>query len=467
MRFEPKIYQVDAIRRVTEQNAVGLFLEMGLGKTVVTLSAIDELMFNRFEVNRVLVIAPLRVAEDTWVREASKWDHLKHLRISRVLGSAKNRAQALAAGADVYVINRENVDWLVDYLGDGWMFDMVVIDELSSFKNKSSKRFKALKKVRGWVKRIVGLTGTPAPNGLLDLWSQVWLLDQGAALGRSFTAYRDAYFQPDKRSRTQVFSYKPRAEAEQEIYERLEGLCVSMKAVDWLQMPERIDNIVPVRLSDQARAAYDQLERDYLLPVAGTDIEAKTAASLANKLLQLAGGAAYDDTGGWTKIHDDKLEVMAELVEAAQGKPMLVFYAYQHELERLQAAYPQGVVLRDTQTIADWNAGRIGMLLAHPASAGHGLNLQDGGSTIVWYGLTWSLELYQQANARLHRQGQQQSVIVHHLVAEDTIDQEVLGALSGKAKGQEALFRAVKARIERVRCNDADTVGAVEGAAGA
>jgi hypothetical protein len=450
MKYAPHAYQAHATEKVLNQSAVGLFLEMGLGKTVATLTAVDDLMYDRFDVRRVLVIAPLRVAQHTWLTEARKWDHLKSLRISRVLGSAAERRAALACSADIYVINRENVEWLVDELGETWPFDMVVIDELSSFKNKSSKRFKALKKVRGKIKRIVGLTGTPSPNGLLDLWAQVWLLDEGQALGRTYTVYQNAWFMPDKRNSTQIFSWKPRPGAENEIYDRLDGLCVSMEAKDWLELPERIDNIITVDLDASARAQYNQLERDSLLPFAGGDIEAKSAAALTTKLLQLAGGAVYDESGGWTAFHDAKIKAVEEIVEAQQGKPVIIYYSFKHELVRLQTSFPKAVKLNTEKDIDAWNRGEIEVLLAHPASAGHGLNLQAGGNTIIWFGLPWSLELYQQANARLHRQGQTQSVIVHHVITANTIDSEVLDALQNKAAGQDTLLTAVKARLDVV-----------------
>lgn len=399
----------------------------------------------------MLVIAPLRVAESVWIDEAAKWDHLKPLKLSRVLGSQKQRLAALATPADIYLINRENVEWLVEHYGETWPFDMVVVDELSSFKSPKARRFKALRKVRPLVKRIVGLTGTPAPNGLIDLWPQVYLLDQGERLGKTVTGYRSRYFEPGRgdRSRRIVYSWDLKSGAEEAIHAKIADICVSMKAADWLELPERITNIVPVRLPEKAAAQYKQLERKLLLPFGEGDVVADTAAVLSNKLLQLANGAVYDESGGVQEIHQEKLNVLEDLIEAASGKPVLVFYNYRHDLDRLLKRFPQAKTLAGAADITSWNSGRIPLLLAHPASAGHGLNLQAGGHIIVWFGLTWSLELYQQANARLDRQGQQHNVIIHHLVAENTMDEQVMQALGSKTAGQESLLAAVKARIEK------------------
>lgn len=398
---------------------------------------------------KVLVIAPLRVAQKTWPDEIKKWDHLKHLRISRILGTEKQRLGALQAKADIWIINRENVEWLVDLYGKNWPFDMVVIDELSSFKSSKAKRFRALRKVRPMIKRIVGLTGTPAPNGLIDLWPQVYLLDQGERLGKTVTGYRSRYFEPGKRNRTVIFTWDPKPGAEEAIYSKLEDLCVSMSAEDWLQMPERIDREVIVQIPEAARAQYDQLERDLLLPFAGGDITADTMAILSNKLLQMANGAVYDENGATREIHRAKLEALDDILEAANGQPVLVFYNYQHDRDRVLKHIPTARVLDTEDDIEKWNQGKIPVMLAHPASAGHGLNLQAGGNIIVWFGLTWSLELYLQAIARLYRQGQDKSVIVHHLIAEGTIDEDVMRALAGKDVSQKALLEAVKARIEK------------------
>jgi len=451
MIFKPHVYQEYAIDIIIKYPAAGLFLDMGMGKTVCTLTAASELLHNYFDVVKILVIAPLRVAEDTWSTEAEKWGHLKYLRISKVLGSERERMAALNQRADIYVINRENVEWLVELYGKLWPFDMVVIDELSSFKNHQAKRFKALRKVRPVVKRIVGLTGTPAPNGLVDLWAQVYLLDRGERLGKNITGYRNRYFEPDKRNQTTIFSYRPKEGAEESIYEKLSDICVSMSAEDWLDLPERIDNTVNVKMSKAEMGKYEQMEREMLLPFANGDVVADTAAVLSNKLLQLANGAVYDENRGVQEIHKAKLLALGDLVESANGKSVLVFYNYKHDVERikkhLEKLKPRA--LETSKDIKDWNSGKIQVLLAHPASAGHGLNLQTGGNIIVWFGLTWSLEFYQQANARLDRQGQTESVIVHHLVVENTIDEDVMRVLSGKAEGQNALLEAVKARIEK------------------
>lgn len=451
MKFTPHNYQKHAIRKIIKQSAVGLFLDMGLGKTACALTAAAELLHDRFEVSKVLVIAPLRVAENTWPGEIQKWDHLQYLKTSKILGSKKQRVEALTATADIYLINRENVTWLVNHCGKDWPFDMVIVDELSSFKSSKARRFRSLRKVRPLINRIVGLTGTPAPNGLIDLWTQVYLLDQGERLGKTITGYRDRYFDPDKRNRTVIYSWKPKPGAEETIYSKLKDLCVSMKAEDWLEMPERIDRVVPVRLPPAARNCYEQLERDLLLTLAGGDIVANTAAVLSNKLLQLANGAVYDENGSVRELHDAKLDTLEDIVEAANGKSVLVFYSYRHDLSRLQKRFPEARTLDSEQDIADWNLGQIQIGLAHPASAGHGLNLQAGGHIIIWFGLTWSLELYQQANARLYRQGQKHSVIIHHLVVEGTVDEDVMAALEQKDTSQEALLEAVKARIKKYR----------------
>ena len=418
------------------------------GKTVISLTAINELLYNYFDVSNVLVIAPLRVAQTTWPGEVKKWDHLQHLTLSKVLGSAKERRLALNTPADIHIINRENVKWLVEECGKEWPFDMVVIDELSSFKSNKAKRFRALRKVRPRIKRIVGLTGTPAPNGLIDLWPQIYLLDQGERLGKTVTGYRNRYFNPGRRNGYVVYDWVLKPGAEEAIYEKLDDICVSMKSEDWLQMPERIDREVVVRIPEAARARYDQLERDLLLPYEGGDVTADNAAVLSNKLLQMANGAVYDENGAIREIHQAKLEALDDILEAANGQPVLVFYNYQHDRDRILKHIPTARVLDTEDDIEKWNQGEIPVMLAHPASAGHGLNLQAGGSVIVWFGLTWSLELYQQANARLYRQGQNKSVIIHHLVAEGTIDEDVMRALEHKDTGQEALLAAVKARIE-------------------
>ncbi len=449
MKYIPYSYQEYALKFILNSKAAGIFLDCGLGKTVITLTAIAELMHNRFEISKALVIAPLRVAENVWDVEAKKWDHLKHLRVAKVLGSEKKRIQALNTNADIYVINRENTKWLVDYYKKDWPFDMLVLDELSSFKSHRAKRFKALRKVRPLCKRVVGLTGTPAPNGLIDLWAQVYLLDSGQRLGKTISGYRDRYFLPDKRNQHVIFSYKPREGAEEAIYKKLSDICISMKNRDYLTLPERMDNILGINLPPKVLEQYRQLERDLLLPLLEGDIVAGSAAVLTNKLLQITGGAVYDEEKKVQILHDEKLKALEDLVEATNGKPVLVYYNYRHELERIQKQFLCRV-LDTAKDMEDWNKGEIPVMLAHPASAGHGLNLQNGGSTIIWFGLPWSLELYQQANARIHRQGQKNTVVVHHLVAKETIDEDVMQVLAKKQAGQEALLQAVKARVRGI-----------------
>lgn len=447
MKYTPHDYQDYAANQLLEKSECGLLLDMGMGKTVVTLTAIDEL-FDRFDVEKVLVIAPLRVAEDTWSKECEKWHHLKHLRIAKVLGTEKTRLAVLQSKADIFITNRENVVWLVSLYGKAWPFDMVVIDELSSFKSPKAKRFKALRKVRPLIKRIVGLTGTPAPNGLLDLWPQIYLLDRGKRLGKTLGGYRERYFEPDKRNREVIFSYRLKPEAEDAIYKKLSDICVSMKAQDYLQMPARINNFVRVEMAPDEKTLYKQLEKDMLLPFAGGDIDAANAAVLSNKLLQMANGAVYDEFGSVRQIHRRKIDALEDLWEGANGKPILVFYAYKHDKERLKAFFKTARDLNTSQDITDWNAGKVPVALAHPASAGHGLNLQAGGHIIIWFGIPWSLELYQQANGRLYRQGQNQAVIIHHIVTAGTIDEDVIKALDRKDTGQAALLEAVKAKIK-------------------
>ena len=449
MKYKPHSYQAFAKDFIIENKKSGLFLDMGLGKTVITLTAIFDLMFDYFEIAKALVIAPLRVAESTWDAEIEKWEHLKDLKVSKVLGTKQKRIDALNTPADIYIINRENVKWLVDLLVKDWPFDMVVIDELSSFKSHRAGRFKALKKIRPCMKRVVGLTGTPSPNGLLDLWAQIYLLDGGERLGRTITSYRDKYFLPDKRNQHMVFSYKPREHAKEEIHEKLSDICVSMKAEDYLKMPDRINNKIEVNLPEKIKEKYKQLEKDLLLPLEESDIVANNAAALTNKLLQFSNGAIYDENGEVEEIHDEKLKALDELIEAANGKPVLIFYSYKHDKDRILKHLKNVRVLETKVDIDDWNKGNIPVMLTHPASAGHGLNLQAGGNIIVWFGLTWSLELYKQANARLHRQGQKENVIVHHIISKGTVDEDVMVALDKKKVNQEELLRAVKARLEK------------------
>ncbi len=436
-------YQKYSAEFIIGHPVAALFLDCGLGKTVITLTALEELMLDRFEVRKTLVICPLRVGS-VWQSEAMKWDHTKKLHLSVAIGTASQRLSALDKKAQVYVINRENVEWLVE--NHKWDFDMVVIDELSSFKSHKAKRFKALKKVRPMVRRIVGLTGTPAPNGLIDLWAEIGILDMGQRLGRFIGGYRERFFVPDKRSREMVFSYKPREGAEEMIYGLISDICISMKAVDYLDMPECVYNRVEVSMSGKEMALYGQLERDMLLPFSDGNIDAVNAAALANKLLQMADGAVYDENGNVKHIHDRKLEALEDLIEAANGKPVLIAYWYKHDLERLKK-HTGAVELDTAEDMKKWNAGEIPVAAIHPASAGHGLNLQAGGSTLIWFGLTWSLELYQQMNRRLWRQGQEETVVIHHLISKGTLDERVMAALEKKDCGQSALVDAVKARI--------------------
>lgn len=449
MKYTPHHYQAYAAEKIIEEPAFGLFLDCGMGKTVVTLTAVLDLLHDYFDVVRVLVIAPLRVAEDTWSKECEKWQHLKHLRISKILGSEQQRSKAVNTPADIYIINRENVEWLVTFHGKNWPYDMVILDELSSFKSVSAKRFRALKRVRPLIKRVVGLTGTPAPNGLLDLWPQLYLLDRGERLGKTLTGYREQYFVPDKRNQNVVFSYKTKKGSEDSIYEKISDICISMKACDYLIMPERIDNVVEVQLPEKEAALYKRMEKDMLLPFESGDIDAVNAAALSNKLLQMANGAVYDENSAVKIIHNKKLEALEDLIEAANGKPVLIFYSFLHDKDRISERLSV-TELKTSEDISKWNAGKIPIAIAHPASAGHGLNLQAGGSTLIWFGLTWSLELYQQANARLWRQGQKETVIIHHLVAAGTIDEQVMAALNQKEIGQASLMNAIKARIGAV-----------------
>lgn len=448
MRYTPRTYQSYTTQFILDNPAAGIFLDMGLGKTVSTLTAIDLLLHDTMEADKVLVIAPLMVASTTWAAEVAKWDHLQHLRVSRVLGSERKRLAALEAQADLYVVNRENVKWLVEHYKSKWPFDTVVIDELSSFKNGQSQRFKALRKVRPLVKRIVGLTGTPAPNSLLDLWAQLYLLDQGERLGKFVTRYRDKYFLPGRRNGMIVYDWKLRDGADHEIHEKIGDICVTMRTEDYLELPERIDRMVELELPPKAAKQYKEFERTLVMQMQGSLVTAVNAASLAGKLLQMANGAVYDEQGAYHEVHDSKIQALQEIVDVASGKPVLVFYSYRHDLERIQKHISGTRVMKTSEDVGDWNAGKVGVMLAHPASAGHGLNLQAGGNIIVWFGLPWSLEQYQQANKRLHRSGQQQSVIVHHLLCKGTIDEHVLQVLQAKDATQQQLIEAIKARIE-------------------
>lgn len=457
MIFKPHAYQQHCIDKIIEIRKLGLFLDMGLGKTVTTLTAIKELKYNRFQVRKILVIAPKKVAEGTWTREAAKWDHTKMLRVSPVLGSQAKRIKALNTPADIYVINRENVVWLVDYYRNAWPFDMVVVDESSSFKSHSAKRFKALASVGGHIDRLVELTGTPSPNGLDDLWAQIFLLDGGERLGKRYTWFRERYFQPDKRGADgMVYSYEAKPGSEQGILERISDICISMKSEDYLQLPDLTYHEIPVELDAKAHKSYVELERKMVLELPDEeDISVTSAAALSNKLLQLANGALYDDDRNVHEVHNCKVEAFMELIESLQGKPALVFYNYQHDRTRiLKALEKTGLRVRELKTPQDeddWNARKIDVLLTHPASSAYGLNLQQGGNHVIWFGLTWNYELYTQANKRLHRQGQQEKVIIHHLVCTGTRDEDVMQALQRKDDVQNWVMESLKARIRRIK----------------
>ena len=444
MKYKPYDYQTFATNFVLEHPACGLILDMGLGKSVITLTALWSLLLDSFDVGKVLVVAPKRVAENTWPTELKKWEHLDGLTWSLVLGSEKDRRAALQRRAKIYIINRENVTWLVDNYR--WDFDTLVIDELSSFKSSKAQRFRALKRVRPRINRVIGLTGTPQPNGLLDLWPQMYLLDMGQRLGRFVGGYRERFFLPDKRNREVIYSYKPKEGAEEKIYELISDICISMKAADYLDMPELVASRVEVQMNAKEQKLYEGFERDMVLYLKDGDLDAVNAAALSGKLVQMANGAVYGENRKVHHIHDRKLDALEDIIEAANGKPLLVAYWYKHDLERIRQRFEVRTI--DTpKDIADWNEGKIPVALIHPASAGHGLNLQDGGSTIVWFGLTWSLELYQQLNARLWRQGQKHTVVIQHIVAAGTHDEDIMNALEKKDMSQTALIAAVKARI--------------------
>ncbi len=446
MRYNPHEYQTYATNFILEHPIAAVLLEMGLGKSVITLTAIYELRLNRFEVQKVLVIAPLRVARDTWPAEIEKWEHLDGLTYSVAIGTEAERLAALKRPAHLYLINRENVDWLITKSGVPFDFDMVVIDELSSFKSHTAKRFKSLLKVRPTVKRMVGLTGTPSSNGLMDLWAEFRVLDMGQRLGRYITHYRNNFFVPDKRNQQMIFSYKPRPGAEDAIYRLISDITISMKSADFLKMPECIINEVPVSFSEKEWSVYQALKEDMVVDLKDEEIDAVNAAALSGKLLQMANGAVYNEEKKVIHIHDRKLDALEDLIEGANGKPVLVAYWYNHDLQRIKNRFSVREI-KTSQDIKDWNNGEIPVAVIHPASAGHGLNIQFGGSTIIWFGLTWSLELYQQTNARLWRQGQQSTVVIHHIITKDTIDEDVMKALRKKEKIQSALIDSVKARI--------------------
>lgn len=447
MKYSPHNYQIYSTNFILNNPISAIFLECGLGKSVISLTAINDLMLDYFDVSRTLVIAPLRVANSTWPDEIKKWDHLKHLNYSVVIGSEKERLDALRKSAHIYLINRENVDWLITKSGVSWKFDMVVIDELSSFKSYQAKRFKSLLKVRPKIKRIVGLTGTPSSNGLMDLWAEFRLLDMGERLGRYITYYRQNFFVPDKRNQQMIFSYKPKEGSEKMIYSLISDITISMKSKDFLKMPECVMNEVVVSLSDKEQKLYDSLKQDMVLSLEENEIDAINAAALSNKLLQMSNGAVYNDDKESLHIHDRKLDALEDLIEGANGKPVLVAYWFKHDLERIKDRFDVREI-KTAKDISDWNKGKIPVALIHPASAGHGLNLQAGGSTLIWFGLTWSLELYQQTNARLYRQGQDSTVVIHHILTKGTIDEDVMKVLKAKEKIQDALIDSVKARLK-------------------
>ena len=452
MRYSPHEYQKFTAEYIEEHPVSAIFLDCGLGKTSITLTAVNDLMFDSFEIHRVLVVAPIRVASFSWPAEIEKWDHLEGLRYSVAVGTAAERLAALRRQADIYLINRENVQWLISESGIPFDFDMVVIDELSSFKNHQTKRFKALMKVRPKVKRIVGLTGTPSSNGLMDLWAEFRLLDMGERLGRFIGQYRTSYFRPDKQNGQVVFSYKPLPGAEKQIYGKISDITISMKSTDHLQMPELINSRYTVYLSEKEDSHYADLKKDLVLQLPDGDITAANAASLSGKLSQMANGAVYTDAGETVAIHERKLDALEDIIEAANGKPVLVAYWFRHDLERItERLYKLKIPcsrLDTDSSIWKWNAGEIPVALIHPASAGHGLNLQSGGNTLVWFGLTWSLELYQQTVARLWRQGQaSETVVVQHIITKGTIDERIMKALSEKDTTQAALIDAVKADL--------------------
>ena len=449
MKYKPHEYQVYATEYILNHPIAAVLLDMGLGKSVITLTAIFDLTLDSFLVRKVLVIAPLRVARDTWPAEIEKWDHLKGLKYTVAVGSEVQRKTALMKRAQVYIINRENVEWLISRSGIPFDFDMVVIDELSSFKSHQAKRFKSLMKVRPKVNRIVGLTGTPSSNGLMDLWAQYRLLDMGQRLGRFIGRYREDYFVPDKRNQQVIFSYKPKPGAEEAIYRLISDITISMKGTDYLKLPELVINEVDVKLSEKEMKTLDTMKRDLITTVKGEEITAANAAALSGKLLQMANGAVYDDQGTVLHIHDRKLDALEDLIEAANGKPVLIAYWFKHDLSRIQKRF-EVEVLSTSDSIKRWNDGEIPIAVIHPASAGHGLNLQAGGSTLIWFSLTWSLELYQQTNARLWRQGQKETVVIHHLIAKGTIDERVMQALNDKNNTQSALIDAVKATLKEV-----------------
>ena len=446
MRYVAHNYQNYAKNFILAHKVSALFLDCGLGKTITTLTAINELMYDSFEISKVLIIAPLRVAQSTWKEEIEKWDHLNLLRYSIAVGDEKERLKALKQNSDIYIINRENVDWLVTKSGIDFNFNMLIIDELSSFKSHTSKRFKSLLKIRPYFERVVGLTGTPSSNGLMDLWAEFRVLDLGERLGRYITHYRNEYFLPDKRNGAVIFSYKPQPNAEERIYRRLSDMTISMKSTEYLKMPELILNELEINLDEEDQTKYKKFKKEMVMTIQEKEIDAINAASLSNKLIQLANGSIYDEDKKFYEVHNKKLDKLEEIIESANGKPVLVSYWFKADKERIEKRFKVKEI-KTADDIKQWNMGIINLALIHPASAGHGLNLQSGGSTLVWFSLTWSLELYQQTNARLYRQGQKNTVVIHHLITKNTIDEDIMKSLKRKDKTQEALMKAVKARI--------------------
>ena len=446
MRYVAHNYQNYAKDFILAHKVSALFLDCGLGKTITTLTAINELMYDSFEISKVLIIAPLRVAQSTWKEEIEKWDHLNLLRYSIAVGDEKERLKVLKQNSDIYIINRENVDWLVTKSGIDFNFNMLIIDELSSFKSHTSKRFKSLLKIRPYFERVVGLTGTPSSNGLMDLWAEFRVLDLGERLGRYITHYRNEYFLPDKRNGAVIFSYKPQPNAEERIYRRLADMTISMKSTEYLKMPELILNELEINLDEEDQIKYKKFKKEMVMTIQEKEIDAINAASLSNKLIQLANGSIYDDDKKFYVVHNKKLDKLEEIIESANGKPVLVAYWFKADKERIEKRFKVREI-KTADDIKQWNMGMINLALIHPASAGHGLNLQSGGSTLVWFSLTWSLELYQQTNARLYRQGQKDTVVIHHLITKNTIDEDIMKSLKRKDKTQEALMKAVKARI--------------------
>ena len=446
MRYVAHNYQNYAKNFILAHKVSALFLDCGLGKTITTLTAINELMYDSFEISKVLIIAPLRVAQSTWKEEIEKWDHLNLLRYSIAVGDEKERLKALKQNSDIYIINRENVDWLVTKSGIDFNFNMLIIDELSSFKSHTSKRFKSLLKIRPYFEKVVGLTGTPSSNGLMDLWAEFRVLDLGERLGRYITHYRNEYFLPDKRNGAVIFSYKPQPNAEERIYRRLADITISMKSTEYLKMPELILNDLEINLGEVDQIKYKKFKKEMVMTIQEKEIDAINAASLSNKLIQLANGSIYDEDKKFYEVHNKKLDKLEEIIESANGKPVLVAYWFKADKERIEKRFKVKEI-KTADDIKQWNKGMIDLALIHPASAGHGLNLQSGGSTLVWFSLTWSLELYQQTNARLYRQGQKDTVVIHHLITKNTIDEDIMKSIKRKDKTQEALMKAVKARI--------------------